>query len=112
MTFDEQTNVPGVYWSDMAPLTVRTSAGMSGGLLYSSDIALDANRTAVVAEPYPRGTVAGPGTVTFYSIAGGLFQWEGGPVSFTADPAACVDVDLPVHFVDLAAPDAGPDAAP
>jgi hypothetical protein len=60
---------------------------------------------------YPEGTVAGPASVGFYAIHGPL-NWEG-VATFTADPDACVEVDLPIRCYMIGSPDAGAsDAGP
>ena len=66
--------------------------------------------TATTTLGYPEGTVAGPAAVGFYAINANL-NWEGS-TAFTADPAACVDVDLAVRCYAIGSSDAGPRATP
>jgi hypothetical protein len=54
---------------------------------------------------YPEGTQAGPAGVGFYAIHS-QYNWEGSS-SFTADPQACVDVDLTISCIFIGS-DAGP----
>jgi len=87
-------------------LKIATTGGGSLGYQISPTV-VDAQRQAVVSVAYPPGTSAGPANVSFYAIANGLTQWESDTVAFTADPAACVDVNLAVRFVDITDIDAG-----
>jgi hypothetical protein len=85
------------------PLQLTTSVGTVG---YSVPQALITDGMAVVTVPYPPGTEPGAASARFYAIAGGISNYEGGPVDFVADPAACVEVTLPVRFISNL-PDAG-----
>ena len=69
---------------------------------------VDSTRHAVVPLAYPAGTTAGPATVSFYAIGpAAIGNWGSASATFTADPSACVDVDLYVPFVSMMI-DAGP----
>jgi hypothetical protein len=65
---------------------------------------LDPTFHATATLRYPAGTIAGPASVRWYTIEGVELEWRGS-ATFTADPAACVDVDLAVKTIVLA--DAG-----
>jgi hypothetical protein len=113
LTFAGPPNNGSAYsWSGQPPepaLTMGTTGGGGTGCpITPDDVGPDGRATVACA--YPPGTVAGPASVAFYAIAGGPTQWQSDQQAFTADPAACVDVDLLVRF--LGGPDAGPDAAP
>jgi hypothetical protein len=109
-------------WDDLQPVRLYTNDGTLGLTAPLTPVDVGASRAAIVVLPYPTGTTAGPATVSFVSAASAvspLATWQSDVVAFSADPAACVDVDVPVHFVDgsaspdAGAPDAGaPDAAP
>jgi hypothetical protein len=86
------------YWSTGEDaMAMRTNGGalMQRYAFYGDQ--LDAARQATVVLRYPAGTQAGPASVGFYSIVG-LYNWDG-LSEFTADPQACVDVDLALTCV-------------
>jgi hypothetical protein len=104
-------------WDDPQPIRLYTNDGTLGlpSALAPDDVG--ASRAATLVLAYPTGTTAGPATVSFLSSASAvsaLAAWRSDVVAFDADPAACVDVDVAVHFVENAAsPDAGvSDASP
>jgi hypothetical protein len=97
-----------VSWNDAQPLALTTAGSVK--TFYAVDPGVvDAERHAVVAVDYPAATIAGPANAQFSARAQGIDHW-GGVTDFTADPAACVDVEVNVlYFAEL--PDAGLDAA-
>ncbi len=100
-------------WDDPLPIRLFTNDGTLGLPAALAPADVGASRAATLVLAYPTGTSAGPATVSFLSSASAVSElaaWKSEVVTFDADPAACVEVDVPVHFVEnAAAPDAGSD---
>ena len=110
VTFDSQTCS---YAWDREALGLTTTGPNSTQLSKRFTYGLEsqvAPFTVTTTLGYPEGTVAGPAAVGFYAINANL-NWDG-RTDFTADPAACVDVDLAVRCYAIGSSDAGPDATP
>jgi hypothetical protein len=112
LQFDPAISCGGVTWAPPNEhFGVTTTGGGTQEQVLCPDV-LDAEGRGTVSIDYPPGTQLGPATVDFYAIACGLANWEGDEVTFTADPTACVDVDLRVRFVDISIDAGVADAAP
>jgi hypothetical protein len=112
LTFAESLGGPPSWNASDPALTIKTTGAAETLGFRVNPASVNTQRQALANIAYPAGTVVGPATVDFYAIAGGTLQWEGDDATFTAEPDACVDVNLNVRFVDITDAGVGDDAAP